>query len=777
MVIPIGGREIVLFSLFCHLVHSDIYFHVPRGSNDRLNEATRPRKNNKRLFDSQNNERGGYNVGPQPMYYYAGSKLQLEWTNQHSCGDANSHCELVLQYMCHDKLKDGTSTDTIPLKQTDCANNDCTTDPKYGMHEVYQSYAECLMRERNKGLFTADQDMRGNNRETAVATRQENNGKNNRYGYECTEERDYYPYWHPSEWKDIAVFTNDVKRCAYYLAESANVKSRWACYFPLEKLEEMYDKVKSVPNNKEDCESFRYPANDQNGVKGVWKEFPAHGLPAPFCRETQFTRDNHLGNGVDGNSNRYNWTIPDMEADKCVLRIRYNISTGDYDGWNTNATNDADNKDNPTKLDLSRKFGFENYEAAKARGYVFEGDPEVQIFDEGDFNFRLAVDTSQFGRTFQDRSHVFSIRKRTDALKGAEIYNLNVRGKRGNIVQVYPAVEYDFVPNVLEIPPGSYIHFQWTGADTNPKNNDGQGKKGSDRNNALLLRNQNYPEGNGVQYGPPPTFGHYGNNYPMMVNKSTFLGLSQDDLLNLAFLNPGNVNKDLDEASPYFDLGPRKLDQVGTYHYVCTRNNDFTNRDQKGRIMVSTMPFTETALGYLGGDIYLPNGAGRVHADEGAFDSLHHMRLEVWSKDEGKQRVKAVGKELTSGEEYVSDFLVLYPQSTMTVPGKAMKVSLKVVDASNIAVYRSSSDQHFSTWTKLDTEIEDNVAHFKASSGGVYVAKSHSYHLLIVALIVSALVVALIIVGGIFYFKRNPNKWKTLKGETVNFKRNFRSDI
>ena len=57
-------------------------------------------------------------------------------------------------------------------------------------------------------------------------------------------------------------------------------------------------------------------------MKGEWKEFPAHGLPPPECRETQYTRDNHLGNGIDGNPNRYNWTVPDIAADKCVLRIR-----------------------------------------------------------------------------------------------------------------------------------------------------------------------------------------------------------------------------------------------------------------------------------------------------------------------------------------------------------------------------------------------------------------------------------------------------------------------
>lgn len=58
------------------------------------------------------------------------------------------------------------------------------------------------------------------------------------------------------------------------------------------------------------------------------------------------------------------------------------------------------------------------------------------------------------------RSHTLAVRKRPSDLQNVRIHNLNVRGKRGNIVQVYPGVEYDFVPNTLLVKEGDYVHFQ-----------------------------------------------------------------------------------------------------------------------------------------------------------------------------------------------------------------------------------------------------------------------------------------------------------------------------
>jgi len=71
---------------------------------------------------------------------------------------------------------------------------------------------------------------RENTLRSAINTRQNRNGQ--RYGFECPEERDYYPYWHPSPWRDVAVFTDNPLRCAMYQEQSQNVRNKGECSLP-----------------------------------------------------------------------------------------------------------------------------------------------------------------------------------------------------------------------------------------------------------------------------------------------------------------------------------------------------------------------------------------------------------------------------------------------------------------------------------------------------------------------------------------------------------------
>lgn len=580
-----------IFALLAAGVCADIYLHNPRGSNDRNCERNANRNNGNRLFDSQNNAKGGYAcpraVGDESMqseegvasrgsisqnkkmYYYEGSVLPIEWTNQHGCGNNSKvNCEIVIQYMCEDTAdpsvddfwpyttakndvkargrqayrnggdRVASPRDGVPSDSVDAATEripddfasaipDTKATRRYGMHESFGHYELCQHTERNKGLYTADQRVRRNDMR---ATRQNPNG--DRRGLECPEERDYYPHWMPSPWIDVAVLTNDAQagvacrdpsdpncspRCRYYLENSFNVNTKSYCDVAhgTQSSDEKFlsdDWTKRRwHNNQEACEAAGF----------VWYNISLSDLydemTYPVCAETQFARVNHLGNAADEaiesdstqptqghNANRYLWTVPDIpdtitsEYASCTLRIRYNISTSDFSSWPSESLPDGHDWGDEfvTSANNSRFQGDPNT-PLKQDPYVYIGAGDDS---ENDMFVSLAVNTNQYSRTFQDRTFSFTIRKRPtettetdpvtdtpavtqsliDALDPSSesaVYNVNVRGKRGNIVQTYPAVEYDFTPNSLALKKGDVVHFQWTGSDYNPRRgcNDAEG--------------------------------------------------------------------------------------------------------------------------------------------------------------------------------------------------------------------------------------------------------------------------------------------------------------
>jgi len=201
------------------------------------------------------------------------------------------------------------------------------------------------------------------------------------------------------------------------------------------------------------------------------------------------------------------------------------------------------------------------------------------------------------------------------------VWNLNVRGKRGNIVETFPSVEYDFQPNQLQLNANDCIHIQWTGSNTHNNGNPagdgqagdaGEGTEGTDRHNIMCLgdRSRNYPVavdlplhndscmftsvggGNAAFWTPDQTVPYFSVsnwNAASVFDAAIWLGSSG------FYTGQANATAATTQLDVLLDNAPASL--VGgvimkptvsgrTLHYMCSRNNNFSNRSQKGSIMV-----------------------------------------------------------------------------------------------------------------------------------------------------------------------------------------------
>jgi len=681
----------VLALLAAH-VAADMYLQNPPGSNDRNRERSDNRNNANLLFNSQNNARGGYpwrgdataRAQPDPLTYYTGSTLRIEWTNQHACGpNPNNDCQVIIQYACNDQmpgLRDGyPDSDNLvasdnnnagyqrrQFANTDGQNDDGTTTipedknngqrtarlnyyysaasgsggVQFAMHEGVDWYDLCKSTSRNLGLYHSDRNINPND---ARGTRQNNNG--DRHGLECPEEREYYPYWRPyvmdptstdkanqplnqpAAWYDVAVLTSNTDWCDFYQENSQNVRGYGQCLCDAT----CRSKAKNglIPWAEDAC----------NTAGGRWvlpMGSGGLGVDKPACVKHEFGRDNHLGSTVatDDSGNptapryqpemaKFDWTIPDRMAGKlCTIRTRYNISTGDYPsrafmdsatpgvGWDssydctgTYAPNNLRGKpipagENPKKLQCYSVFT-DTVKPIYNRPYVPVFTPVLDsTTTPGYARLGLAINTDQTARTFQDRSYVFSVAPPPSNARGT-IWNLNVRGRRGNIVQAYPAVEYDFTPSPLFVTEGDLIHLQIHGSDFNEaKNaNNGEGWQYSDRHNVVQYASatDNYP----VHPSKNTLFPLDSDGSPTLAVRWALLGQSNCGVYTTAGQNNDQNARDncgkLNSAPNRFPQDPSigliKITRTSSeYHFGSTRDNNFSNRSLKGAIFVDQAP-------------------------------------------------------------------------------------------------------------------------------------------------------------------------------------------
>ena len=505
---------------------------------------------------------------------------------------------------------------------------EASTVPSAGIHESWEYYERCPSHFPNGGDQNHDP----------------------RSGFECWTERQSFVDRQSTPWTDIAYMVDDINMCEeyvnYYMAPkfecvelwpgdqsgNGNVKrkhrssfdNQFDCEANAHQWLPFYKYKSIIPamfvSSQASCEFRGYtwgrPMNWDDLANDILSDEACLELPTiPACESVKNTRANLFSADddtyFDGDVNykhtsagelpRFKWRLPSEASSldknqRCVLRIRQFIST------------DLNDQKEP-------KITYAN------REIEINGDPLYLAVPQWRTDQNNVV-------VFEDRSHVFKLKPRTgtDISQDQTLHNIIVRGKRGNIVQTFPALEYDFSPAFLSIDNNDALHIQWTGSNTHDNDqggdgqagDDGEGRGGTDRNNfmQMLSYKHNFPmpyeastffkNMKRVLWSPLTGGASLGNNTDT-INYNAELAYASggyywckdaSDCGDLSYesksaIDDNEIDERYNNVSPSFEgivFVPGDDQEI---YYMCLRNNNFSNRSQKGRLTVGNGPAPE----------------------------------------------------------------------------------------------------------------------------------------------------------------------------------------
>lgn len=277
-----------------------------------------------------------------------------------------------------------------------------------------------------------------------------------------------------------------------------------------------------------------------------------------------------------------------------------------------------------------------------------------------------------------------------------------------------------------------------------------------------MQRAKKYDEPSGKAAGL--NYGCWGCSYPDSI-EAEFLGLSLEDKQHLAILDVpggqfGGSMDELNDAGTYFDLGVRECKQPGSYHYMSTRNNNFSNRSQKGLIVVTTTPLTSKTISSTGGTIVQATGTGAGSSVTFAAETVSQTTKVTLSFIPPEDVPFCDGK--CGGH-----VMLLTADDAAISPGKTFSVSVAYSPSGSAFAALWFSPTQAGTFNKVENyKCANSVCTAEVSQAGYFAVKLRTAAEVIVPLVLLA-IIAIVGVGicfwrGMFCFAkiRGPIKGK-----------------
>jgi len=211
---------------------------------------------------------------------------------------------------------------------------------------------------------------------------------------------------------------------------------------------------------------------------------------------------------------------------------------------------------------------------------------------------------------------------------------------------------------------------------------------------------------------------------------------------------------ELDDAGTYFDLGPRKMTRTGSYNYFCTRNNNFSNRSQKGKLQVMDAVVVGQRMDSRGGRLVSSEASDNsVMVLPTTFNESQYVEMREEPVDSKHSILKRSAPPV---QDYASNIITVEPQRFLSNTNPLqieMKLTDKIAAIKNTYVYRKIEGS--SQWNRLEIdEISDGLVRFKSDSGGTFIVTSSLNGGYVAAVVIGCLVALLLIILIVLFVKK-----------------------